>query len=317
MVLDEDYGVINGTWKPTLYQPGAQKLAEIYGLAHDYEDVKTIEDWDKPLFFYRKKCIVTERSTGIFVCSGVGSCNSREDRYGWRWVGKDEVPKGLDIDTLQRRQSWAFKSEIPVGVDLSKLQKREFRSRKDEAYFKFLYGEDYRIPNPDVETLVNTFEKMATKRALVAAIIAATRCAGIFTQDVEDLPASAFGKANTERSWGSDDDEDGAATASTLERYAALIAQATTRKSLDDIFRTFSNDEDLSDAEKADLQTHCQARANKLGVAKTQARTQAASDRMKDRAANMRGEKPPQPAASAPRSHVAAAGWDDGPAAGR
>jgi len=318
MVPGVDYGIIQGTEKPTLCQPGAQKLAEIYGLAHDYEDVKCIEDWDKPLFFYRKKCIVTERATSIFVCSGVGSCNSREDRYGWRWVEKEMIPRGLDPETLQRRVAWSFRSEIPPGVDLSKLQSRERTGRNGNPYTQFLYGDEYRIPNQEIETLVNTVEKMATKRSLVAAMIAATRCAGIFTQDVEDLPAAAFGAVNTSRSWGApeSDDEEGAATVPAFERYCARIEQATTRKELDDIYRAFNADEDLSDSEKGELAARCGARAQKLGVAKTQARTAAAGERMRSRAANMRGEKAPAAPGSSPRaSSVAASGWDDAPAA--
>jgi hypothetical protein len=47
----------------------------------------------------------------------------------------------------------------------------------------------YRIPNPDVADLINTIQKMAQKRALVAATLIATAASEFFTQDVEDAAA--------------------------------------------------------------------------------------------------------------------------------
>lgn len=49
----------------------------------------------------------------------------------------------------------------------------------------------------DPYTLVNTFLKMAKKRALIDAVLSATRASGIFTQDIEDL-AEAQIKHNNE-----------------------------------------------------------------------------------------------------------------------
>jgi hypothetical protein len=170
MVRDTDYGVIPGAGnKPALLQPGAQKLAEMYGFAYSFEDVAVIEDWDKPLFMYRKKCVLTSKRDGRFICDGIGSCNSREDRYAWRWVPENKLPQGTD----------------------KKLCKT--RSTK--------YGTQYRLPNEDVFSLVNTIEKMACKRALVMAVIGATRSSGVFTQDVEDIPAEVFGQEDESRSW--------------------------------------------------------------------------------------------------------------------
>jgi vacuolar-type H+-ATPase subunit H len=43
-----------------------------------------------------------------------------------------------------------------------------------------------RMPNPDVSDQVNTIQKMAQKRALVAAVLVVTNCSDTFTQDLED-----------------------------------------------------------------------------------------------------------------------------------
>ena len=46
--------------------------------------------------------------------------------------------------------------------------------------------ESGQVANPDIADLTNTLEKMADKRALVAATLLATGCSDIFTQDLED-----------------------------------------------------------------------------------------------------------------------------------
>lgn len=54
----------------------------------------------------------------------------------------------------------------------------------------------------DAYTIVNTILKMAKKRALVDAVLSATRSSGIFTQDVEDMEADGaeeIEKPSTER----------------------------------------------------------------------------------------------------------------------
>lgn len=165
-----DYGKIPGTDKDTLFQPGAQKLSEIYGLAPSYEDARTpIERWGddgtEPLFAYFKRCRLVRKSDGVFVGEGIGSCNSREEKYAGRWV---------------------FPSDVPPEADVSRLRKREGISKKNGKPYTM-----YRIPNPAIFDLVNTIEKMAAKRALVMAVIGATRSAGIFTQDLEDMSQDA------------------------------------------------------------------------------------------------------------------------------
>lgn len=166
--INQDYGVIPGTGtKPTLLKPGGEKLAEIYGLSWSYEDITAVEDWERGFFFYRKKCRIFRQRDGTPICEGSGSCNSREDKYAYRWV---------------------FKNEIPAGVDIKKLVTRERKSKKTGRPYTV-----YRMPNEDVYSLVNTIEKMACKRAFVSAVIGATRSSGIFTQDIEDLPPEAFG----------------------------------------------------------------------------------------------------------------------------
>lgn len=184
MVEGSDYGKIPGTEKDTLFQPGAQKLSEIYGLAPSFDDARApIERWGddgtEPLFAYFKRCVLTRKSDGVRVGEGIGSCNSREEKYAGRWVFEREVPDHLDRSKLRRRDG---KAKAPP--------------RKPYVMF--------RVPNPAIFDLVNTIEKMAAKRALVMAVIGVTRSAGIFTQDIEDMAPEARGAKTANKPEASD-----------------------------------------------------------------------------------------------------------------
>lgn len=150
----EDYGRIPGTQKDTLYKAGAEKLSEIYGLSPEYLVEVATENWEAMFFYFRIRCILKRGDR--YVSAGLGSCNTREEKYAWRWVGEKYIPAGVD--------------------------KKSLRCKKGK------FGWSYRIPNDDIATQVNTVLKMAKKRAFVDAVITATRSSGIFTQDLEDLP---------------------------------------------------------------------------------------------------------------------------------
>lgn len=159
MIPDTDYGKIPGIEKPSLFKPGAEKLAEIYGLAPEYTFEQRTEDWDNLFFYYLLRCRLTRH--GVHVAEGLGSCNSREEKYAWRWV---------------------WENEVPAGIDKASLMSKTGTSKAGKPWTR------YRLPNEDVASIVNTILKMATKRAYVAAVISATRSSNMFTQDVEDMP---------------------------------------------------------------------------------------------------------------------------------
>lgn len=82
--------------------------------------------------------------------------------------------------TLVSRQSGIV---IAQGVGSCNSYEKKYRYRRDGS------------ENPDPFTLVNTLLKMAKKRALVDAVLSATRSSGIFTQDIEDLDLGDRGDA--------------------------------------------------------------------------------------------------------------------------
>lgn len=160
MVRDLDYGVIPGTDKPALYKAGAEKLAEFYGYA---PTVKAVDHQEGADGFYlcRVTIALVSKTTGTTVAEGVGEANTFESRYRWRWVYEDKLPRGFDVTGLQYRE----------GTN----RRGTWRQ--------------YRVQNDDMHSLWNTVLKMAKKRALVDAVLSATRSSGLFTQDAEEFDA--------------------------------------------------------------------------------------------------------------------------------
>lgn len=162
LVVNQDYGVIPGTTKPTLLKPGAEKIAKLLGLSDQYEIIDRQEDWNKPFFRYLVKCKLIHVATQSLISEGLGECNSMESKYRWRWLSE---------------------RDLPVGIDRSKLIAQE-RTAKTGGHWTV-----FRFENDDIYSQVNTILKMSKKRALVDAALSAGRLSNVFTQDMEDLPA--------------------------------------------------------------------------------------------------------------------------------
>lgn len=159
MVKDEDFGVIPGTQKPSLYKPGAEKLCELYGFAALVKSKTEERDFDTG--FYRVEFVLqmVHRSSGVVVGEGVGECSTYESKYRYRWVSENKVPRHLDKEDLLFEEK-----EGQYGA---------YRS--------------YRIPNEDMHSQWNTVLKMAYKRAYVGLTLQCTRSSGIFTQEEAEM----------------------------------------------------------------------------------------------------------------------------------
>ena len=154
-----DYGVIEGTNKPTLFKPGAELLRLAFRLSYRTE-VSGVENYEKGFFAYRAKLTFFDPA-GKEMGTGEGSCNNGETRYASRWVTA---------------------SKVPVDVDPKTLKSKKYSGANGE-YTK------YRIETDMDERMsqANTVLKMAKKRAFVDGILSISGASRIFTQDVEDL----------------------------------------------------------------------------------------------------------------------------------
>lgn len=149
-----DYDTIPGTQKPTLLKPGAEKILMLLGLTSEYQIVSQIEDYANGEFAYTVRCLLTKGDNKI--TEGLGSCNSREDKYRWRWIPENDIPNGVDPENLKQRTTKWGKTQ-------------------------------YRIENDEICSQANTILKMAKKRAQIDATLTVAALSEVFTQDMEDL----------------------------------------------------------------------------------------------------------------------------------
>lgn len=113
MIKDSDYGVIPGTNKPSLYKPGAEKLANIFQLGSRVVSVKEVIDHDKNYAMFTYTVEVFHIPTGKAIAQCQGSTNSFEKKYKeksvYEWVNgvktfirKEPISIGDILNTLQK-----------------------------------------------------------------------------------------------------------------------------------------------------------------------------------------------------------------------
>lgn len=165
-----DYGVVPGTKKPSLFQPGAELLLRMFGLGFRYviEDEK--EEWNTPFFRYRVKAQAVDLATGAVVGEGSGECNSKERRYNRLACPECGSPV------------WDNRKRLAEGRGFPGMQKYGCRDKNDCGWA----SNERPRERFDFE-LVNTLLKMAIKRAKVSVALNATSASHFFTQDTEDL----------------------------------------------------------------------------------------------------------------------------------
>jgi hypothetical protein len=215
MVRDQDFGEIPGTHKPALLKPGAEKLCNFFGLEPEFTPVVEEIDWTgakhggETFCYVRYRCRLFRQNRILGV--GEGSCNSWESRYRYLWVNTEQIRDDIDRTQLLKRGGSRTCSEFEFAIDRAETTgvygkpaeywknfaesiragtarrvERDSRQGKLPAWEIDIDTTLYRIPNPDVADLVNTIQKMAQKRALVAATLIATSASEFFTQDIED-----------------------------------------------------------------------------------------------------------------------------------
>ncbi len=173
-----DFGVVPGTnSKPTLFKPGAEKLCRLLNLNPTFSLINSIINFDKPIFYYHYQCSLYHKSQ--LVGQGDGSCNSYEKKYRYRKAeltcpicGQPTVIKG--------------KEEYGGGYVCYK-KKGGCGARFKDNDERIINQDVGLIENPDIFDQVNTIQKMAEKRALIAAVLCSVGASQFFTQDLEDM----------------------------------------------------------------------------------------------------------------------------------
>jgi len=219
----EHYGKIPGTNKPTLLKPGAEKLCLIFRFKQDYSIIR--EDRTDGFIAYTIECRLTHYPTGTLISTGIGSCNSRETKYAYRYVYE---PTGKALPS----EYWKAKSS-GNNKEMKRLLGSEGRPYKmDDG--KWVIAVSQKVKNDNPWDLDNTLIKMACKRALVAATLNGTAASDIFTQDLEEL-LETEGRYPRETEGDTDDEQGNDAQTITLDDFLAQIPEGLDRKQ----FKTF------------------------------------------------------------------------------
>lgn len=182
MKVNVDFGIIPGTGtKPTLLKPGAEKLCTLFGLSARFSITDKIEDWTgsqhdgEPMFYYSYKCALWYGNRP--VAEGEGSCNSHEKKYRYR-NGERICPKCGKANIRKSKQGGGWYCWAKLGGCGATFEDGDATIESQSV------GQ---VLNLDIADQVNTIQKMAQKRALIAATLLAVNASEFFTQDMDDM----------------------------------------------------------------------------------------------------------------------------------
>ena len=223
-----DFGAIPGAGdKPVLLKPGAEKMCSFFGLTPRIVESERVEDWTgkdhdgEPFFYYRYRIGLYRGD--FMVAEGEGSANSWEKKYRYR--NSERVCPSCGKSTI-------IKGKQEYGGGFLCYAKKGGCGAKFGDNDPAITGQEVgQVKNPDVADVVNTLQKMAQKRALIAPVLIATNTSDYFTQDIEDfIDPSVYAAAQAEKAQAVEGEiinhEAAERMAKGREMYAAMVARA-------------------------------------------------------------------------------------------
>ena len=184
MVEHVHYGVVPGTDKPTLLQPGAQLLNLTFRLTPRF---KTQELWEEGGHLTVKSiCESVHIPTGQVWGSGEAMCSTREAKYAFRNAkrtcpkcGAEQLNKSKfppRDKALGTEPGWYCHAKYGgCGAEFAVLDPKITEQRVGL------------IPNPNIADQYNTVTKMANKRSQNTSVLNATGASDVFTTDMDDM----------------------------------------------------------------------------------------------------------------------------------
>lgn len=176
---------------PTLLKPGAEKLAALFQLdVQPHNEKRWEEDGHLTVI---SRVTIFHAPTGARLGSGEGVCTTRERKYAYRTA---------NLTCPNCAEETVFRSKHPPRDNPSAELGWFCWAKKGGCGANFAADDEKitsqdrgQVDNPDLPDLWNTVDKMATKRALVAAVLIVTGASAVFTQDVEDMDSADVGGA--------------------------------------------------------------------------------------------------------------------------
>lgn len=169
-----DYGTVPGCGdKPTLLQPGAQRICMLFNVYPEY-DVLRNELPDGHMEYVVQTALVS-RTTDKRVGGGVGSCSSMEKKFRYR-IAQRVCPK-CKHDTVRKAKDGSFYCWAKIGGCGSRFQAGDASVTQQQSGL---------VENENIADSLNTVLKMAKKRSFVDATLSLSCISEFFTQDLEE-----------------------------------------------------------------------------------------------------------------------------------
>jgi len=141
---DVDFGVVPGTKKPSLFKPGAEKLARLFGLGSRFTLLDKTIDKQQNFAMFTYKAEILHLKTGQIIAECEASCNSQEKKFKERtvWIErnrrkepvKEATPIFDILNTLQKMsQKRAFVGAIILAVAASDFFTQDIDDPADAA----------------------------------------------------------------------------------------------------------------------------------------------------------------------------------------
>ena len=173
---NEHYGKIPGCGdKPALLKAGAEKLGMTFRLKANF-DVQE-RDLGNNHREYSIRCLLSDGNMGV------GSCSTMESKYRFR-QGERKCPECGKATIITGKKEYG-------GGFLCFAKKGGCGAKFTDTDERILNQQVGKVEHDNPADFYNTCLKMGKKRAHVDAIITATACSDIFTQDVEEMVGQA------------------------------------------------------------------------------------------------------------------------------
>ena len=175
---DHDYGVIPGTPKSSLWKPGALNVIAAFNCHVEPHCTHRIIDPATGFVHFEYRANVIHNVSGQVRSSGEGSCNSYEVKYRYR-DSKRTCPSCNAPAIIKGKEEF--------GGGWVCWGKQGGCGSKFSNGAQSIEGQTVgRIQTEDPFDQMNTYQKMAIKRAVVDAALGLPGVARFFTQDLEE-----------------------------------------------------------------------------------------------------------------------------------
>lgn len=178
MVKDEDYGIIPGCKKPSLWQPGAEKLGLTFRLVAKFSGEREPIDLGNGHREYVIKCELFTFD-GKALGDGFGSCSTMESKYRYRGGIKESTGKPVP------KEYWNLRDVNPVEAQ-KLIGGPGFGTMKGDSGGWEVCELGAKMENPDIADVWNTVLQIARKRSFVATVKTRTAASNFFTMDIDN-----------------------------------------------------------------------------------------------------------------------------------